>query len=244
MVTVSILMPVFNAADTIPAAIASVQAQSEPDWELWVIDDSSQDGTAQKVQNLAATDPRIKLIRNTGPRGAAAARNTGLSAATGRYIAFLDADDTWLPEKLALQLELMVRTGAALCYSGFIARREGRRDKTIVVPDSVTYEQLLRGNIIGCLTAMYDTSICGKVPMPLIRRRHDFALWLQLLKSHGTAYGTTQPLAILRLANGTLSSNKILAFYDTWRMYRDIAGLSVLASFGNLCSHVLQRALR
>lgn len=244
MVTVSILMPAHNAAATIGAAIASVQTQGMADWELLVINDRSDDATQIQVEALAHADPRIRLLQNEGPQGAAAARNTGLAAAQGRYIAFLDADDEWLPHKLEQQMALLQETGAALCYSGFVTRRAGRPDKSVTVPPSVTYQQLLSGNIIGCLTAIYDTKVCGKVPMPLIRRRHDYALWLNILKDHGTACGIPAPLAVLHLASGTLSANKAAATYDTWRMYRDVVGLSAAKSLYYLLRHLVQRALR
>jgi teichuronic acid biosynthesis glycosyltransferase TuaG len=244
MASVSILMPAYNAENTIAAAISSVRTQTYTDWELVIINDWSQDETCRVVQPFAQADPRIRLLDNTTDSGAAAARNTGLAAAQGRYIAFLDADDLWLPEKLTRQLTLMADTNAALCYSGFLSRRVGRADKTVTVPVQVDYDHLLAGNIIGCLTAIYDTKICGKTPMPLIRRRHDFALWLQILKSHGPAYGVDAPLAVLNLAPGTLSSNKLGAIYDTWRMYRDIVGLSMWGSLNNLCHHLAKRILR
>ncbi|OJI92450.1 glycosyl transferase family 2 [Planktotalea frisia] len=244
MATVSILMPAYRAAPTIGAAIASIQAQTEPDWELLVINDRSQDETVQTALEFAQEDDRIRILDNDGPKGAAAARNAGLAHATGRYIAFLDADDEWLPNKLASQLALLLETNAPLCYTGFEVKRAKRHIRDVRVPTSVTYEQLLAGNIIGCLTAMYDTQICGKVTMPLIKRRHDFALWLHILKAHGPACGIPEPHAILRLANGTLSSNKILATYGTWRMYRDIVGLSIPKSMVSLYRHLRQRILR
>ncbi|MBI1494728.1 glycosyltransferase family 2 protein [Halocynthiibacter styelae] len=244
MITVSILMPAFNAAHTIDAAIASVCAQNERDWQLLVIDDSSTDATCEIVSARAQTDPRIRLLHNTGPRGAAFARNTGLEVATGRYIAFLDSDDQWLPDKLTQQFALLKETGAPLCYGGYYAKREAGPGNTINVPPHVTYEQLLRGNVIGCLTAIYDTRICGKVPMPPLKRRHDFALWLQILKTHGPACGVTRPVAVLRLASGTLSSNKLVSSYDTWRMYRDIEKLSAMKSAVYLFRHLTQRVWR
>lgn len=244
MATVSILMPARNAAATIGAAMASVQAQSVQDWELLVIDDASNDATARSVETRAGSDPRIRLLRSDGQQGAAAARNLGLDAACGRYIAFLDADDEWFPDKLERQLVLMFRTGAALSYAGFITRSAGRPDREITVSPTVSYDRLLSGNIIGCLTAMYDTDICGKVPMPLIRRRHDYALWLTLLKAHGCAHGIPEPLAVLHLSRGTLSSNKLAATYDTWRMYRNVIGLSAPASLVYLCRHLTQRISR
>lgn len=244
MVTVSVLMPAYNAAATIETSISSVIEQTYTDWELLVINDHSDDATAHIVGKLTKHDGRIQLLDNSGARGAAGARNTGLAVAKGHYIAFLDADDLWLPEKITRQLAMMTQTGAALSYTGFHARRGGRSDKLVQVPETVTYEQLLRGNIIGCLTAVYDTHICGKVPMPPIKRRHDFALWLRILQAHSPAHGINEPLAILRLQAGSLSANKLLAIRDTWRMYRDVIGLSVPATFYHLSRHLLQRVLR
>lgn len=244
MPTVSILMPAYNAKATIGSAIASIQSQTETDWILHVIDDVSKDGTFSVVNALAQQDSRIKLSRNPGPRGAAYARNHGLRQAQGRYIAFLDADDLWEPSKLARQITLMRKTGAALSYCGFMRRRSGHTDTYVSVPTTVDYETLLKGNIIGCLTAIYDTKRCGKVAMPLIRRRHDFALWLKILEHHGPAHGINEPLATLRMSATSLSANKVKATYGTWRMYRDVIGLSIPASATNLCQHLFQRALR
>ncbi len=244
MVTVSILMPAHDAADTIAAAMRSVQDQTFSDWELIVINDASNDDTVERARQQAGSDARIRILDNDGPRGAAAARNAGLRRACGRYVAFLDADDNWLAVKLERQLSLLRQTGAPLCYAGFITRRAGRPDKVVNVPQSVSYEQLLAGNIIGCLTAIYDTEVCGKLPMPDLRRRHDYALWLMILKKHGAACGVSAPLAVLRLASGTLSANKFAATYDTWRMYRDVIGLSVWSSIHYLSRHLAQRIFR
>ena len=244
MPTVSILMPAYNASETIASSIASVQAQTETDWILHVINDASDDNTASIVSALAQKDTRIHLSQNPGPRGAAYARNHGLCQAQGRYIAFLDADDLWEPSKLTRQIALLRETNAALSYCGFLRRSTGRTDKYRSVPTTLNYETLLKGNVIGCLTVIYDTKHCGKVPMPLIHRRHDFALWLKILEHHGPAHGINEPLAILRMSATSLSANKIKATYATWRMYRDIIGLSILSSATNLCRHILQRILR
>ncbi|MCK0122133.1 glycosyltransferase [Loktanella sp. F6476L] len=244
MPTVSILMPAYNASTTIGSAIASVQSQTETDWTLHVIDDLSDDDTFSIVNALAMKDPRIQLSRNPGPRGAAYARNHGLDQAQGRYIAFLDADDLWKPSKLTRQIALLRQTGAVLSYCGFTRRRHGHPDTHVQVPEILDYETLLRGNIIGCLTAIYDTERCGKIPMPLIHRRHDFALWLTILNHHGPAYGINEPLAVLRMSATSLSANKVKATYGTWRMYRDIIGLSIMASTANLCRHLFQRVFR
>lgn len=232
-------MPAYNAAATISESIESVQSQDFDNWELLVIDDTSDDNTTRIVSQMK--DSRIHLLPNVKMKGAAGARNTGLDQAKGRYIAFLDADDLWHKSKLSLQVNILEETHAPLTYAGFYRERNGKVVSVARPPARVDYATLLNGNVIGCLTAMYDTRLCGKVPMPLIRRRHDFALWLQLLKAHGVAHGITEPLATLRLSGASLSANKLSSTYDTWRMYRDVIGLPATTSFGHLCRHLGRR---
>lgn len=238
---VSVLMPAHQAATTLAAAIDSVRAQTWTDWELLVSDDGSRDGTAAIARAAAEGDARIRLIRSEETSGAAAARNRALAVARGRYIAFLDADDLWLPEKLARQIPFMQRTGAVLSYTGFFRRRPGRAARRVHVPAQVDRDRLLHGNVIGCLTAVYDAGQIGHVPMRPLRRRQDYALWLDILRLCPRAEGLDEPLAIYTLQPGSLSANKWAASRDTWRMYRDVAGLSRRQAALCLGSHLWQR---
>ncbi len=239
--TVSVVMPLWRARETLGAAIASVQAQDFTDWELIAVDDASDDGSGDMAEALAEHDPRIRVIRQATRGGAARARNAAIEAARGRYIAFLDADDLWLPEKLALQIPFMEETGTALSYAGFW-RVSGNRRLCIEVPPRVTYRQLLHGHVIGCVTAVYDTEQVGKVLMPDIRMRHDFALWLDILRQVDCARGLTMPLAVHHRRDGSLSSSLPRRTLATWRMYRDVEGLGRAASARYLLSHLANRA--
>jgi glycosyltransferase involved in cell wall biosynthesis len=241
--SVSILMPAHNVAPWVGAAIASVQAQRFREWELILVNDASTDGTATCARVAALGDPRLRLIDNPRRLGAAQARNRALDAARGRYIAFLDADDTWHPDKLHQQIPFMQAQGAALSYTGFW-RQTGSRRHHVRVPRTVTRDALLRGNVIGCLTAVYDTARLGKVPMPDLPMRHDFALWLDLLARSGLAHGLDLPLATHIRRAGSLSSDRLRAMAATWRVYRDHAGLRRSAALLCLTSHLAKRLQR
>ena len=240
---VSILMPARNAAPWLGAAIASVQAQIFQDWELILVNDASTDDTAACARAAALSDRRLHLIDSTQPLGAAGARNLALDAARGRFIAFLDADDTWHPDKLHQQIPFMQGQGAALSYTGFW-RQTGSRRHRVRVPPTVNRGTLLRGNVIGCLTAIYDTAQLGKVAMPALPMRHDYALWLDLLARAGPAHGLDVPLATHIRRAGSLSSGRLGAMAATWRVYRDHGGLRRGAAMLCLTSHLAKRLHR
>ena len=243
----SVLMPVHNAAATLAASVASVQAQTLGDWELWLIDDASTDGSGALAAHLAAGDPRIRVLSLPANRGAAAARNAGLEQARGRYIAFLDADDLWQPDKLAAQLAHMAATGAAISFTGYSrADAEGRLVERVRAPARVDHATLLKRNVMGCLTVIYDSAITGKVPMPDLRRQHDYALWLDLVRRFGPAAGLDRDLAIYRIGRASLSANKAGAARDVWRVYRGCQGLGLLPSlwfFGHYTWYGLRHRL-
>jgi len=240
---VSVIMPVFNAEETLVRAVASVQAQEYPDWELLLIEDGSSDGSPKLCADLAAADSRLQILRQPHNNGAAAARNAGILLARGRYIAFLDADDEWLPEKLALQLLFMKTCGAPFSYTGFW-RQRGEERHQVRVPAWVDRAQLLRGNVIGCLTALYDRNHFGTVEMPALRMRQDFALWLKLLEEGGRAHGLDRPLAVHHVLPHSLSASKGRALRATWQMYRGHLGLSPLRTGWYLSNHLIRRLLR
>lgn len=237
---VSVIVPVFNAGAVLERAAASVIAQDMADWELLLIDDGSGDASAQVIEHLAAHDPRIRGLRQGRNTGAAAARNAGLDAARGRYIAFLDADDAWLPQKLRLQLAYMQAQGAALSYTGFW-RMTGAGQFRVHVPARVDRTALLRHNVIGCLTAIYDRSALGSVPMPDFARSHDYALWLDILSRCDFAAGLDEPLALYFRSRGSLTSSRLKSLAGTWEIYRVHQKLTRRASAGNLAGHVLGR---
>lgn len=219
---VSIVTPAWNAAATLGETVASVQAQSFTDWELLIVDDGSTDGSGALAARLAAADARIRVFGHAGNLGAAAARNHAIREAHGRWIAFLDADDLWRPEKLALQIQFMRAQGYPLTFTAYQRiTADGRALGTVRPPASVTRAGLLRSNVIGCLTAVYDTGFFGKVEMPPLARRQDYGLWLELLRRTSHAHALPQVLADYRVHPGSLSAGKGGAARATWRFYRE-----------------------
>ncbi|WP_264214794.1 glycosyltransferase family 2 protein [Leisingera thetidis] len=241
---VSVVMPAYNAAAVLGRAVASVRAQTLADWELLIADDGSRDGTGALARAEAAREPRIRVLALPENRGAAAARNLALAAARGRYIAFLDADDTWLPQKLARQVGWMQAEGIAFSYTSYL-RGDGQAWSLRRAPASVTRRQLLRGNAIGCLTAVCDRQMLGDFTMPGFRRRQDYALWLQLLRRVPQAHGLDEPLACYWREKGraSLSSNLLKGARGTLQVYREQEQLSWPLALWCLLRH-LSRHLR
>lgn len=229
---VSIVMPAHNSADFIAESIRSVQAQQETNWELIVSDDGSTDATCAIVQAMQNLDRRIRLLRSPVNQGPAASRNAAIRAARGRYIAFLDSDDLWAPDKLGMQLRFMSERDLAFCYTLYAAIDETGRSTDIVKGSSkITYEELLaHKTTIGCLTVMFDTKKCGKPTMPDIRRRQDYAMWLQILKKGFTGERLDKRLAFYRIRQKSISRNKIRAAWYVWRVYREVEQLGRLRS--------------
>lgn len=245
MSIVSIITPSHNSAPFISETIQSVLNQSFSDWELIIVDDCSTDNSVDVIQSFVERDSRIKLIQLSENSGAAVARNRAIEVAQGRYIAFLDSDDLWLPDKLKKQLAFMQTNDYPFCYAAYDKRDEhGQVFGHIGVPDRVSYSDLLKMCSIGCLTAMYDTEYFGKVTMPLIRKRQDLGLWLKLLKKTEYAYGLNQTLAQYRVRTDSISANKANAAKFTWRLYREVEGLNLMKASYYFSHYALRGLLR
>ncbi len=234
-------MPAFNSRRYIGAAVESVLAQTFADWELLIVDDASIDDTIGLLVQRYGDESRIKVHSLAINQGAAAARNVAIEASRGRYIAFLDSDDVWRPEKLSMQLALLQTSDACMVFSQYETMdAEGMpTGQLIPAPARVTYRDLLRGNSIGCLTAMVDTQKTGKVLMPLIRMQEDWGLWIRLLRQGGWALGIQQPLAILRKRKGSLSSNKWKATLKNYEILRKVGGLNPVQALWGVGLHSL-----
>lgn len=228
----SIVMPTYNSELYVEEAVDSVLAQTVHEWELLIVDDCSSDRTMEILRRYEARDSRIRIFQKNENGGPARARNVAIEASRGRYIAFLDSDDAWRADKLKRQLSLFERTGAALVYSGYekMDQYGGRDNRVVVVPERVDYKGLLKATVIATATAVYDTERVGRVRMPDIRKRQDFALWLKILRMGGEARAVMEPLAFLRKRPGSVSSNKVSAAAYVWRVYREVEGMSVVAS--------------
>ena len=204
---VSIIMPAFNSAGYICESIDSVLAQTYAEWELWVVDDGSMDNTADIVKNFK--DKRIHYVKQSTNKGVSAARNLGIERSRGRFLAFLDSDDVWLPEKLEKQLDFMHRKKCGISYTEYrhFGNQPDVAGKLIRTRDSVDYQGLLRGNDIGCLTVIIDRWQHPRIVMPPYRHE-DYLTWLGLLSGGGMAYSLHEDLARYRKSDKSLSSNK------------------------------------
>ena len=239
---VSIITPTYNSAPTIEATIRSVIAQSYPYWQLIVVDDMSSDDTVKIIKKWKAVDTRISFIQLNENRGAAVARNTATRAAIGRYIAFLDSDDQWKSDKLLKQLHFMMHNQASLSFTAYQKiDMNGNSIGYMGVPKRVDYTTLLKSNLIGCLTAIYDTNAIGKVYMPEIRTRQDYGLWLFILREKtSVAYGLNEVLATYLVRNDSISSNKKNAAVSTFKLYRDVEKLGNIKSAYYFCQYAVR----
>ncbi len=229
---VSIITPSYNSESFIEACINSVIAQSYTNWELIIVDDCSIDNTKEIIEKLSLSEKRIKpvfLEKNVGP---ANARNIALELARGRFIAFLDSDDLWLPLKIQKQIEFMCTNNIAFCFSEYEVISEDGETliNTIKVPQKINYNQYLSNTIIGCLTVMIDKEKTKSFRMQDIRSSHDMVLWLELMKRGFDAYGMQQCLAQYRLVSTSNTAKKKKAVIDVWRVYRDIENLNIFFS--------------
>jgi teichuronic acid biosynthesis glycosyltransferase TuaG len=227
---VSVVMPAHNSQASLSESVQSVLAQTYSDWELIIVDDASRDGTLALARQFASNDPRIRVLPLEQNVGVAEARNRGISTARGQYLAFLDSDDLWLPNKLQTQIDFMRSSGAGFSFAQYRRiGRDGSLSKPVKVPRSVSYEGLLRGNSIGCLTVAIDRYQIPAVSMPKIKHE-DYVTWLKILKQGHIAYGIPQDLARYRVTSSSVSSDKRQAASWTWNIYRRVEGLSLLKS--------------
>lgn len=251
MPSVSVITPLYNGADHIEACIASVAAQSFTDLEHIVIDNNSTDDGPERVAALCRIHPHLRLIYES-QKGAGPARNAGIHAAQGRYIAFLDADDSWKPEKLERQIAAMKASGAVFSWTAYDIYKDDSFVRMQQAAETLTYDDLLaKRSTIGCLTAIYDSEILGKVFMNDLPMRQDFCLWLDILaaaeRDHHAVIGLRQPLADYHVHANGLTSNKLKAARGQWTAYRSHVGLSrtrTLKLFASYVFHALAVRIR
>ncbi|EGQ8807488.1 glycosyltransferase family 2 protein [Vibrio parahaemolyticus] len=223
---VSVIMPTYNSAGTVVESIQSVLSQTYKNWELIIVDDRSTDNTWQVIQTYADKYDNIRIYQNKENLGAGASRNFAIKKARGRFIAFLDSDDLWTEDKLAEQIPFMLKNNYPLTYTHYRRFNSEEELSVVTAPEYTTYKKLMYSNVIGCLTAVYDTRALGKRYMPLIRKRQDMGLWLDILKDTPKAYCLPKALAKYRMDSG-MTANKFSVLSYQWKFYRDVVGLSL-----------------
>ncbi|HOO28956.1 MAG TPA: glycosyltransferase family 2 protein [Lachnospiraceae bacterium] len=242
---VSVIIPVYNAAKCISDTVQSVRSQTYTNWELILVDDGSTDRSVEIMQEFANDD--IRLIRTDGGKSAALARNRGIMEAKGRYLAFLDADDLWNPDKLEQQVAFMKREAVAFSFTGYeFADEEGVGVQKIVkVPAKLKYGAALKNTTIFTSTVMFDLKKISReaVMMPNVASE-DTATWWKILKNGYTAYGLNESLTLYRRGSGTLSSNKVIAVKRIWNLYRNVEHLSVPKSCYCFCFYAVRAVIR
>ena len=220
---VSVIMPAYNAERFIEEAIDSVLSQTLADWELYVIDDCSKDDSFRIAEEYAARDPRIHVLRNAENSGVARTRNRGIELAKGKFIAFLDSDDIWLPEKLERQLAKMQSAGAGIGYCSYgIIGEDGSKVKgDYMVSETATYEDILKENYIQCSAMLIRADIVKRIKFNTEFFHEDYILGLDMLRAGEKAVGCGEVLLNWRYLENSRSFNKKKSAMNRWRIYRN-----------------------
>lgn len=236
--TVSIILPYYNAAKYIKETVGAIIAQTYKDWELIIVDDCSPaPETSEVLLKVAAMDSRIKVIKAEVNGGAGAARNLGIAAAQGRYLAFCDSDDWWYPTKLEEQLKFMQDNNYPFTCTWYEDADENLNPYYTMKQDpKQSYKQMLSGCNVGTPGVMIDLSVLGKKQMPSLRRAEDWGLWMLYLRD--TDYIYTYPKALWKYRHipGSETSNKWKMLKSVVDMYQQVLGMSAFSSwFMSVC---------
>jgi teichuronic acid biosynthesis glycosyltransferase TuaG len=235
---VSIITPAYKSASTIGETIQSVVDQTYANWEMLIVDDCSPDDTKEVVIEWTRRDSRVRLIAHSQNGGPAEARNTAIRASTGRWLAFLDSDDTWITGKLERTLAHARSHQSPLTFTGF--RRmsfDGKiKGRYIGVPETITYRQLLRNTVIATSTVLIDRSLVGDVVMKKTYY-DDFSCWLDILRPGRIGHGLDEDLMNYRILQNSVSRNKRNSAIKVWKAYREIERLSIPASVWNFAGY-------
>lgn len=249
MAQISIVVPVYNAEKYIEQTISMVQRQTFTEWELILVEDCSKDGSRQVLEKVRTrlNDPRIRVICKEKNEGAAKARNTGLMEASGRYLAFLDADDIWKETKLEKELAFLQKKNAAFVFTAYeFGDEQGNgTGKVVTVPETLSYKQALSRTIIFTSTTLFDLEKTGKdlLVMPNVPSE-DSATWWQILRAGYVAYGYPEVTTVYRRPPKSLSSNKGKAIQRIWYLYRKVEKLSLITSAWCFVGWALRATLR
>ena len=230
---VSIIMPSYNCGQFVEESIRSVQAQTYQNWELIFMDDSSTDDTIRKVALMRDKDSRIHLFQNIGNLGAAITRNNALREAKGRWVAFLDSDDLWEPQKLEKQVRFMEENGYKFSYTCYSEMDGNGKNTGVLVsgPAKITKAGMFAFCWPGCLTVMYDVNEIGLLQIEDIKKNNDYAMWLKV-SQRADCYLLPEVLAKYRRGrSGSVSSHSIKTMIKWhFRLFRDAEKMDVVSS--------------
>jgi teichuronic acid biosynthesis glycosyltransferase TuaG len=230
---VSIITPVYNSSKFFEETAKSVLNQTYTDWEWIIVDDLSTDNSIEIIEKFTEIDTRIKLIKSKENLGSGFSRNIATKQAKGIYIAFLDSDDLWDENKLEVQLSFMQKHNYAFSYTSYRYINElgvNINKPYLVSKTPINYNYLLKNTDIGCLTVIYDSSILGKRDMTKIKRKQDYALWLEILKEGNMAYPVNSVLASYRVRKGSNTSNKFNLIFSHYIFLRQTQKLNFIKS--------------
>lgn len=229
---VSILTPTYNTEKFIRATIESVQNQTYQNWEMILVDDASTDETAKIISDFADKDSRIKLFKLSKNSGNGFARNEALEKATGKYIAYLDADDLWSSTKLEKQIQFLKTNNQPFTFSYYdsIDEEGNNLKRRVESPNPLTYKELFFCNYVGNLTAIYDTEYFGKIKLESSEKRQDWRIWLTILKQLKAVEAVPESLAFYRIRKDSISSSKFKLIKHNFGVYRDFHGFNFVSS--------------
>jgi glycosyltransferase involved in cell wall biosynthesis len=223
---VSVITPAYNAARFMPRCLATVTRQGV-ECEHIVIDDCSTDNTAEVLDRLKQTNPQLVFLRSPRNAGPMEARNLAIHNARGRFLAFLDADDVWLPAKLSKQIAFMEPRAAAISFTDyrFMTQDAHLVGARIRGPSQIGWHLHHMTRYLGCLTVMVDRVFCPDFHFPTVQREikaEDFLAWAKIIREHGSAYRYPEDLARYSVVKGSRSSDGVGAACTVWDLYRNI----------------------
>ena len=242
---VSIITPLYNSEHCFPATAESVLAQTFTNFEWIIVNDCSTDGTGEMLDALARRDGRVHVVHLSQNQGPIFARNCAMGAAAGRFIAFIDGDDLWLPEKLEKQVSYMLSSGAHMTYTSFrkiSSNGSGKLSPLIKAPPRAPYDRILRSDYMMASSVVFDTEVTGRIlqsdEAPI--GKDDFHFFLQILKKHGPAHGLGDDLCRLRISGDSVTGAKLKSAWLQWYFYRRVIGLSFASSLGHFVVYAVK----
>lgn len=243
---ISVVVPVYNTEKFVGATIESVQAQSYSNWELILVDDCSKDKSVEVCTRYASQDPRIRILAMEKNSGALEARNEGIRNAKGRFLCFLDSDDTYEPEKLKTQIEFMLKEDIPVSFTMY--QRISESGNVIAVSNTFfrrefNHQQLLGNPAFSIITLMIDRD---KVEVPIVEagviKAEDYVFHLKILKQGFVARGIQRPLSNYRIREGSRSNSFFGCAKDMWKVLIQIEKLSFFEASFYFSRYILKGA--